>query len=48
VTTVRVLMADDQAMVRQGFTVLLGAEPGIEETAASPGRGGGDVPRSWC
>ncbi|MDG9702780.1 response regulator transcription factor [Streptomyces sp. DH37] len=29
-TTVRVLIADDQVMVRQGFTVLLGAEPGIE------------------
>ncbi|GAA2100210.1 response regulator transcription factor [Streptomyces albiaxialis] len=27
--TVRVLIADDQAMVRQGFTVLLDAEPGI-------------------
>ncbi|MFG3253146.1 response regulator [Streptomyces sp. NPDC048172] len=26
---VRVLIADDQAMVRQGFTVLLDAEPGI-------------------
>ncbi|MBV7673831.1 response regulator transcription factor [Streptomyces halstedii] len=28
--TIRVLIADDQVMVRQGFTVLLGAEPGIE------------------
>ncbi|HLU71438.1 MAG TPA: response regulator transcription factor [Nonomuraea sp.] len=27
---IRVLVADDQAMVRQGFTVLLNAEPGIE------------------
>ncbi|MEU5190221.1 response regulator transcription factor [Streptomyces klenkii] len=27
---IRVLIADDQVMVRQGFTVLLGAEPGIE------------------
>ncbi|MEV0845115.1 response regulator [Streptomyces sp. NPDC049954] len=27
---VRVLIADDQVMVRQGFTVLLNAEPGIE------------------
>ena len=29
-TTIRVLIADDQVMVRQGFTVLLNAEPGIE------------------
>ncbi|MFB6436358.1 response regulator [Streptomyces sp. NPDC056411] len=29
-TTVRVLIADDQMMVRQGFTVLLDAEPDIE------------------
>ncbi|MFD3440203.1 response regulator [Streptomyces sp. NPDC058685] len=28
--TIRVLIADDQIMVRQGFTVLLNAEPGIE------------------
>ncbi|MGW4723711.1 MULTISPECIES: response regulator [unclassified Streptomyces] len=27
---IRVLVADDQVMVRQGFTVLLNAEPGIE------------------
>jgi DNA-binding NarL/FixJ family response regulator len=30
VTIIRVLIADDQVMVRQGFTVLLDAEPGIE------------------
>ncbi|MGW1041890.1 response regulator [Streptomyces sp. NPDC002547] len=29
-STVRVLIADDQVMVRQGFTVLLNARPGIE------------------
>ncbi len=29
-TAIRVLIADDQKMVRQGFTVLLNAEPGIE------------------
>ncbi|MBT2398236.1 response regulator transcription factor [Streptomyces sp. ISL-100] len=29
-TNIRVLIADDQMMVRQGFTVLLNAEPGIE------------------
>ncbi|MCA6091998.1 response regulator transcription factor [Streptomyces sp. SCA3-4] len=28
--TIRVVIADDQMMVRQGFTVLLNAEPGIE------------------
>ncbi|MFI5806325.1 response regulator [Streptomyces sp. NPDC051561] len=28
--TIRVMIADDQMMVRQGFTVLLNAEPGIE------------------
>ncbi|WP_026400546.1 MULTISPECIES: response regulator [Actinomadura] len=28
--TVRVLLADDQDMVREGFSVLLGAQPGIE------------------
>ncbi|MFI0356072.1 response regulator [Actinomadura sp. 9N407] len=28
--TIRVLIADDQAMVREGFSVLLGARPGIE------------------
>ncbi|MFH8802219.1 response regulator [Streptomyces sp. NPDC017936] len=28
--TIRVLIADDQQMVRQGFTVLLNAHPGIE------------------
>ncbi|MFF1461363.1 response regulator [Streptomyces sp. NPDC058330] len=28
--TIRVLIADDQVMVRQGFTVLLNAEPGIQ------------------
>ncbi|WP_329412139.1 response regulator transcription factor [Streptomyces sp. NBC_00704] len=28
--TIRVLIADDQKMVRQGFTVLLNAHPGIE------------------
>jgi DNA-binding NarL/FixJ family response regulator len=29
-TTIRVPIADDQMMVRQGFTVLLNTEPGIE------------------
>jgi DNA-binding NarL/FixJ family response regulator len=30
VTDIRVLIADDQVMIRQGFAVLMGAEPGIE------------------
>ncbi|MCC5032565.1 response regulator transcription factor [Streptomyces sp. WAC 00631] len=30
VAPIRVLIADDQAMVREGFSVLLGAQPGIE------------------
>jgi DNA-binding NarL/FixJ family response regulator len=29
-STIRVLIADDQQMVRQGFTVLLNTQPGIE------------------
>ncbi|WP_406640215.1 response regulator [Amycolatopsis sp. WGS_07] len=28
--TIRVLIADDQAMIREAFSVLLGAQPGIE------------------
>ncbi|MFB4320459.1 response regulator [Actinomadura sp. 21ATH] len=37
--TIRVLIADDQAMVREGFSVLLGARPGIEVAGeASDGR----------
>ncbi|MDH2430741.1 response regulator transcription factor [Sphaerisporangium sp. TRM90804] len=28
--TIRVLLADDQAMIREGFSVLLGAQPDIE------------------
>ncbi|WP_066360476.1 response regulator [Herbidospora mongoliensis] len=28
--TIRVLIADDQAMVREGFSILLGVQPGIE------------------
>jgi DNA-binding NarL/FixJ family response regulator len=30
VTTIRVLIADDQMMIREGFSVLLNAQPGIE------------------
>lgn len=33
--TVRVLIADDQAMVREGFSVLLGAQPDIEIVGAA-------------
>jgi DNA-binding NarL/FixJ family response regulator len=32
---IRVLIADDQAMVREGFSVLLGAQPGIEADKAT-------------
>jgi DNA-binding NarL/FixJ family response regulator len=32
---IRVLIADDQAMVREGFTVLLNAQPGIEVVGAA-------------
>jgi DNA-binding NarL/FixJ family response regulator len=28
--TIRVLIADDQAMIREAFSILLGAQPGIE------------------
>ena len=30
--TIRVVVADDQGMVRSGFSVLLNAQPGIEVT----------------
>ncbi|EPH43830.1 response regulator transcription factor [Streptomyces aurantiacus] len=33
--TIRVVIADDQAMVRDAFSVLLGAQPGIEVVAAA-------------
>jgi DNA-binding NarL/FixJ family response regulator len=33
--TIRVLIADDQAMVREGFSVLLNAQPGIEVVATA-------------
>jgi DNA-binding NarL/FixJ family response regulator len=40
--SVRVLIADDQAMVREGFSVLLGAQPDIEVVGeAVDGRGRG-------
>ncbi|MEU1849592.1 response regulator transcription factor [Streptomyces sp. NPDC019990] len=38
---IRVLIVDDQVMVRQGFTVLLGTQPGIEVVGeAKDGEGG--------
>ncbi|MFI6505897.1 response regulator [Nonomuraea typhae] len=33
--TIRVIIADDQAMVREAFSVLLGAQPGIEVVATA-------------
>ncbi|MFE7563630.1 response regulator [Kitasatospora sp. NPDC057500] len=33
--TIRVMIADDQAMVREAFSVLLGAQPGIEVIATA-------------
>ncbi|MEP6854906.1 MAG: response regulator, partial [Pedococcus sp.] len=30
---IRVVVADDQALVRSGFSLILGAEPGIEVVA---------------
>ncbi|MEU7607499.1 response regulator transcription factor, partial [Streptomyces sp. NPDC041003] len=33
--TIRVLIADDQAMVREAFSVLLGAQPDIEVVATA-------------
>ncbi|MFB6893366.1 response regulator [Kitasatospora sp. NPDC056327] len=33
--TIRVMIADDQAMVREAFSVLLGAQPGIEVVATA-------------
>ncbi|MFB6814840.1 response regulator [Streptomyces sp. NPDC056347] len=34
--TIRVMIADDQAMVREAFSVLLGAQPDIEVVATAP------------
>ena len=42
--SVRVLIADDQAMVREGFSVLLGAQPGIEVVGEA---GDGPTSSSW-
>ncbi|MFE2106513.1 response regulator [Kitasatospora sp. NPDC059463] len=33
--TIRVMIADDQAMIREAFSVLLGAQPGIEVVATA-------------
>ncbi|WP_214324394.1 response regulator [Nonomuraea sediminis] len=33
--TIRVIVADDQAMIREAFSVLLGAQPGIEVVATA-------------
>ncbi|MFE6968502.1 response regulator [Isoptericola sp. NPDC057653] len=33
--TIRVMIADDQAMVREAFSVLLGAQPGVEVVATA-------------
>ncbi|MFE6866666.1 response regulator [Kitasatospora sp. NPDC057692] len=33
--TIRVMIADDQAMIREAFSILLGAQPGIEVVATA-------------
>ena len=51
---IRVVVADDQALVRSGFSLILGAEPGIEVVAeAADGtrrarRGQDAPPRTSC
>jgi len=43
-STVRVMLVDDQALIRTGFTLVLGAEPDIEVVAEA---GTGDEALTW-
>jgi hypothetical protein len=46
VPVIRVVIADDQAMIRAGLRVLLSAEPGIEVVGEAAGRAGRGCRRS--
>ncbi len=51
---IKVLLADDQALVRAGFRALLDAQPDMTVVAEAPDGARGDPPgpraraRTWC